>query len=136
MRLALTALTVSSRSAGRVFSLWACPPSPYRPRGRPRWATGAAFALPTYRAAASAADVAIFDATWGCFLTIGSTRYMGTALSFVHGVVFRRNSVPRSNPLSRLPLPAFVLCMHKNLIIPRGRASFAGGPDPIGLGLC
>jgi hypothetical protein len=46
MRLAPAALTVCSRSAGRVFSLWACPPSPYRPRGRPRWASGAAFALP------------------------------------------------------------------------------------------
>ena len=40
MRLVPAALTVSSRSAGRVFSLWACPPFPYRPRGRPRWASG------------------------------------------------------------------------------------------------
>ena len=33
-----------------LLSLWVCPPSPYRPRGRPRWAFGAAFALPRFYA--------------------------------------------------------------------------------------
>jgi hypothetical protein len=47
MRLAPAALTVCSRSAGRVFSLWACPPSPLRPRLRvATTSSGAAFALP------------------------------------------------------------------------------------------
>jgi len=46
MRPSEEARSIAGRSAGRVFSLWACPPSPYRPRGRPRWASGAAFALP------------------------------------------------------------------------------------------
>ena len=74
-RSALAELTVSSRSAGRVFSLWACPPSPYRPRGKPRWASGAAFALPMLHGVVFGQSFAWVYAIrtefrpWGGFLT-------------------------------------------------------------------
>jgi len=129
MRSALAVVTVSSRSAGRVFSLWACPPSPYRPRGRPRWASGAAFALLTYMAAVSAADVAIFDATWGCFWTIVSPRYVRSAWSFVHGVVFRRNPLPHSKRPTSPPLRPLI---YRIIPLDTGAALGRSWPDRTG----
>ena len=104
MRPAPAVLTVSSRSAGRVFSLWACPPSPYRPRGRPRWASGAAFALPMLHGVVFVQSFAWVYANrtefcpWGCFPAKLCAPVQPFKPATVAGVCFVRAQEPHNTP--------------------------------------